>query len=64
MQHLPLTPNPLTAAAGESMPLFQLRYLGSSDEWGFAIHLASKDGYEDSVLPHGMPHRPRTTKVP
>jgi hypothetical protein len=23
--------------------------------WGFAIHLASRDGYEDSVLPSGLP---------
>ncbi|MGH8923932.1 MAG: hypothetical protein ACRDWA_04710 [Acidimicrobiia bacterium] len=37
----------------ESMPLFRLRYLGSPHQWGFAIYLASKDGYEDSMLPHG-----------
>jgi hypothetical protein len=36
-----------------SMPLFRLRYIGSPDEWGFAIYLASKDGYEDSILPTG-----------
>ena len=35
-------------------PLFRLRYLGSPHDWGFAIYLASKDGYEDSVLPNGM----------
>lgn len=37
----------------DSFPLFRLRYLGSPHQWGFAIYLASKDGYEDSVLPHG-----------
>jgi hypothetical protein len=36
------------------LPLFRLRYLGSPTDWGFAIYLASKDGYEDSVLPSGM----------
>ena len=25
------------------------------DNWGFAIYLASKDGYEDSVPPRGRP---------
>ncbi|MGH8995106.1 MAG: hypothetical protein ACRDYB_03580 [Acidimicrobiales bacterium] len=35
------------------MPLFRLRYIGSPKEWGFAIYLASKDGYEDSFLPRG-----------
>ena len=39
----------------ETLPLFRLRYLGSADRWGFAIYLASKDGYEDSILPHGSP---------
>lgn len=33
--------------------LCRLRYLGSSDTWGFACYLASKDGYEDSILPSG-----------
>ena len=36
-----------------SLPLCRLRYLGSPQEWGFAIYLASKDGYEDSILPRG-----------
>lgn len=35
------------------LPLFRLRYLGSPHNWGFAIYLASKDGYEDSILPKG-----------
>jgi hypothetical protein len=30
-----------------------LRYLGSPNEWGFAIYLASKDRYEESILPRG-----------
>ena len=35
------------------LPLCRLRYLRSAEEWGFAAYLASKDGYEDSILPHG-----------
>jgi hypothetical protein len=35
------------------LPLCRLRYLRSADEWGFACYLASKDRYEDSVLPTG-----------
>ncbi len=38
---------------GYRMPLFRLRWVGSRDLWGFAIYLASKDGYEESVLPSG-----------
>ena len=38
---------------GEVLPLCRLRYGGSASRWGFAIYLASKDGYEDSVLPTG-----------
>jgi hypothetical protein len=38
---------------GEPMPLMRLRYGGSAARWGFAIYLASKDGYQDSVLPTG-----------
>ena len=37
----------------EVTPLCRLRYGGSASRWGFAIYLASKDGYEDSVLPSG-----------
>jgi len=40
-------------ADNDTMPLCRLRYLGSPDNWGFAIYLASKDGYEDSILPRG-----------
>ncbi|MDN5769254.1 MAG: hypothetical protein L0H78_26080 [Humibacillus sp.] len=38
---------------GETIPLMRLRYGGSAARWGFAIHLASKNGYQDSVLPSG-----------
>ena len=38
---------------GEVLPLCRLRYGGSASRWGFAIYLASKDGYQNSVLPNG-----------
>lgn len=38
---------------GEILPLMRLRYGGSATRWGFAIYLASKNGYENSVLPTG-----------
>ena len=41
--------------SGEVLTLCRLRYVGSASVWGFAIWLASKDGYEDSVLPSGRP---------
>jgi hypothetical protein len=40
---------------GTTLPLFRLRYGGSANSWGFAIHLASRNGYEDTVLPNGYP---------
>ena len=40
---------------GEIWPLCRLRYTGSASHWGFAIHLASRDGYEESFLPSGLP---------
>ena len=40
---------------GTSLPLFRLRYGGSANSWGFAIHLASRDAYQDAVLPSGYP---------
>jgi hypothetical protein len=40
---------------GEVLPLCRLRYNGSASLWGFAIYLASNDGYQDSVLPSGLP---------
>ena len=41
-------------ADDEELPLCRLRYGGSASHWGFAIYVASRDGYEDSVLPSGM----------
>jgi hypothetical protein len=38
---------------GDTLPLKRLRYGGSGARWGFAMYLASKDGYEDAVLPTG-----------
>ena len=40
---------------GTTLPLFRLRYGGSANRWGFAIHLASRNGYETTVLPSGYP---------
>jgi hypothetical protein len=40
---------------GTTLPLFRLRYGGSATTWGFAVHLASRDGYQDSLLPSGYP---------
>jgi hypothetical protein len=40
---------------GTTMPLCRLRYNGSAHIWGFAIYLASRDGYQDSFLPNGLP---------
>jgi len=39
---------------GETMPLMRLRYGGSAARWGFAMYLASKNGYQDSVLLTGQ----------
>jgi len=38
---------------GDAMALFRLRYQRSASSWRFAVYLASRDGYEDSVLPSG-----------
>lgn len=43
-----------TTTDGEELPLMRLRYGGSASMWGFAVYLASKDGYQDSVLPNGF----------
>jgi hypothetical protein len=40
---------------GVVMPLCRLRYGGSAHQWGFAIYLASRDAYQDSVPPSGYP---------
>ena len=42
-------------ADGTALPLCRLRYTGSASIWGFAIYLASRDRYEDNVLPSGLP---------
>jgi hypothetical protein len=42
-------------ADGTVLPLFRLRYNGSASAWGFAVYLASRDGYENSILPSGYP---------
>jgi hypothetical protein len=42
-------------ADGTVIRLCRLRYGGSATRWGFAIYLASKDGFEDSILPSGYP---------
>jgi hypothetical protein len=39
---------------GTVLPLCRLRYSGSANIWGFAIYLASRDGYEDNILPTGL----------
>ena len=39
----------------EVLPLCRLRFSGVLHTWGFAIYLASKDGYQDSLLPNGTP---------
>jgi hypothetical protein len=41
-------------ADGDLQPLCRLRYGGSATTWGFAIYLARKDGYQDSVLPRRL----------
>jgi hypothetical protein len=38
---------------GETLPLCRLRYGGSASRWGFAIHRASHDDYQDNYLPSG-----------
>ena len=43
-----------TTTDGEDLPLMRLRYGGSASMWGFAVYLASKDGYQESVLPSGF----------
>lgn len=40
---------------GELLPLCRLRYAGEASVWGLSVALASQDGYQDSVLPGGLP---------
>jgi len=42
-----------TLPDGYDQPLFRLGWTGARDRWAFAIWLASKDGYETSVLTSG-----------
>ena len=42
-------------ADGTRLPLMRLRYTGYATTWGFAIYLASRDGYHNSILPNGRP---------
>lgn len=42
-------------ADDEEVTLCRLRYLGSDERWGFAIYLYSREAYEESVLPTGLP---------
>jgi hypothetical protein len=39
---------------GEITKLMRLRYGGSASIWGSALHLASTDKYEDTILPTGV----------
>jgi hypothetical protein len=43
----------LAPLPANTLPLMRLRYGGSAARWGFAIYLASKDGYEVAALPTG-----------
>ncbi len=53
---------------GDTLPLMRLRYGGSANRWGFALYLASKDGYQDQILPTGFtagtPEKPSTASPP
>jgi hypothetical protein len=40
---------------GERLPLCRLRFAGVLHTWGFALYLASRDGYQDNFLPNGLP---------
>ncbi|MDH6129396.1 hypothetical protein P3T39_006385 [Kitasatospora sp. GP82] len=44
-----------TLPGGQALPLCRLRFGGVLHTWGFAIYLASRDGYQDNVLPSGYP---------
>lgn len=38
-----------------TLKLCRLRFHGALHTWGFAIYLASRDSYEDNILPSGRP---------
>lgn len=40
---------------GNVAPLCRLRFTGVLHTWGFAIYLASRDSYQDDLLPSGLP---------
>ena len=40
---------------GGVQPPCRLRFNGVLHTWGFAIYLASRDGYQDNVVPSGLP---------
>ncbi len=44
-----------TSLTGEPMPLCRLTYRKNAEYWGFEIYLGSRDSYENSLLPNGMP---------
>ncbi|WP_344469138.1 hypothetical protein [Kitasatospora kazusensis] len=44
-----------TLPDGQALPLCRLRFGGVLHTWGFALYLASRDGYQDNVLPSGYP---------
>jgi hypothetical protein len=41
-------------ADGDTLPLMRLRYGGSASRWGFALYLATQEGYRDQILPTGF----------
>jgi putative transposase len=45
--------SPMLDPSGFDQPLFRLRWTGRPEAWAFAVWLASKEGYEKSVLPSG-----------
>ena len=42
-----------TDLTGDPMLLCRLTYKKNVELWGFAIYLASRDAYENSILPNG-----------
>ena len=42
-----------TDFTGDPMPLCRLTYNKNAELWGFAIYLASRDAYQNSILPNG-----------
>ncbi|WP_406422823.1 hypothetical protein OH809_09555 [Streptomyces sp. NBC_00873] len=45
-------------ADGERARLMRLRYDGTASRWGFALHYASSDRYEDSLPTGGFAGTP------